>query len=49
MTLSRYACGLMFDVFGGGWGWGLMTLVWMCFEDDVTCTDALEDGGAGAG
>ena len=22
-----------------------MTLVWMCFEDDVTCTHALEGGG----
>ena len=25
-----------------GLGGGLMTLVWMCFEDDVTCTHALE-------
>ena len=35
---SRYACGLMFDMFGGvGLGRGLMTLLWMCFGHDVTC------------
>ena len=35
----------MFDMFhwrdgGVGLGGGLITLVWMCFEDDVTCTHA---------
>ena len=29
----------------GGWGGGggLMMLVWMFFEDDVACSQALED------
>ena len=36
----------MFDMFGGGWGLGreLMTLVWMCFEDDVKARDWISEG-----